>query len=58
MKLRQDHPLEVAAAKADISRATGYRIAQDPRPPSQKAQPRGRRRQGIPSLGRVWIETR
>lgn len=44
MKLRQDHPLEVAAAKADISRATGYRIAQDPRLPSQKAQPRGRRR--------------
>lgn len=44
MKFRQDHPIEVAAAKADISRATGYRIAQDPRLPSQKASPRGRRR--------------
>lgn len=44
MKLRQTHPIEVAAAKADISRATGYRIAQDPRLPSQKAQPRHRRR--------------
>ncbi len=44
MKLRQDHPIEVAAAKADLSRATGYRIAQDPRLPSQKAQPRARRR--------------
>jgi len=44
MKLRQTHPIEVAAAKADISRATGYRIAQDPRLPSQKAQPRQRRR--------------
>ena len=31
MKLRQTHPIEVAAAKADISRATGYRIARDPR---------------------------
>lgn len=44
MKLRQNHPVETAAAKADISRATGYRIAQDPRLPSQKAQPRTRRR--------------
>ncbi|WP_220495125.1 IS21 family transposase [Paracoccus sp. MC1854] len=44
MKLRQDHPIEVAAAKADLSRATGYRIAQDPRLPSQKTQPRARRR--------------
>lgn len=44
MKLRQDLPIEVAAAKADISRATGYRIAQDPRLPSQKTPPRERRR--------------
>lgn len=44
MKLRQDHRIEVAAAKADISRATGYRIAQDPRLPSQKREPRERRR--------------
>ena len=44
MKFRQTHPIEVAAAKADISRATGYRLTQDPRLPSQKAQPRERRR--------------
>jgi hypothetical protein len=44
MKLRQDHPTGIAAVKADISRATGYRIAQDPRLPSQTAQPRERRR--------------
>lgn len=44
MKFRQDHPIELAAAKADISRSTGYRIAQDPRLPSQKALPRERRR--------------
>ena len=34
----------VAAAKAGFSRATGYRINQDPRLPSQKKAPRGRRR--------------
>lgn len=44
MKLRQTHPIEVAAAKANISRATGYRITKDPRFPSQKARPRERRR--------------
>lgn len=44
MKLRQTHSIEIAAAKAGISRATGYRIAQDPCLPSQKKQPRGRRR--------------
>ena len=44
MKLRQTHPIEVAAAKADFSRSTGFRIAQDPRLPSQKMQPRERRR--------------
>jgi len=44
MKLRQDHPIETAAAKAGLSRATGYRIAQDTRRPSQKGEPRGRRR--------------
>jgi len=44
MKLRQDHPIETAAAKAGLSRATGYRIAQDTRLPSQKGEPRGRRR--------------
>ncbi len=44
MKLRQDHPVEVAAAKAGMSRATGYRVSQAPRLPSQKASHRGRRR--------------
>tara|TARA_R100000306_G_C4357651_1_gene133620 strand:+ start:106 stop:630 length:525 start_codon:yes stop_codon:yes gene_type:complete len=44
MKLRQDHPIEVAAAKAGMSRATGYRISQNPKLPSQKPQTRGRRR--------------
>ena len=34
----------VAAAKAGFSTATGYRIEADPRPPSQKQAPRGRRR--------------
>lgn len=44
MKLLQTHPIEVAAAKADISRATGYRITLDPRLPSQKVKARERRR--------------
>ncbi|GEM_PF-2659972 len=44
MKLRQDHPIEVAAARAGMSRASGYRISKDPQLPSQRAQPRGRRR--------------
>ncbi|WP_185968647.1 IS21 family transposase [Paracoccus sp. M683] len=44
MKLRQDHPIGTAAAKAGMSRATGYRIVQDPQLPSQKTQSRERRR--------------
>ncbi len=44
MKLRQDHPVETAAAKAGMSRAAGYRISRDPTLPSQKAAARGRRR--------------
>ncbi len=44
MKLRRDHPIEVATAKAAVSRATGYRIAQDPRLPSLKKSLRSRRR--------------
>lgn len=44
MKLRLSEGLPVAAAKAGISVATAYRIEQDPRPPSQKQAPRGRRR--------------
>jgi hypothetical protein len=34
----------IAAAKSGFSRATGYRIEDDPRLPSQKKAPRGRRR--------------
>lgn len=44
MTLRQTHPAPVAAAKAGISRATGYRLQADPTLPSQKKKPRGRRR--------------
>ena len=44
MKLRQNHSIEAAAAKAGMSRATGYRVANDPRLPSQIKEPRGRRR--------------
>jgi hypothetical protein len=44
MKLRQTHSATVAAAKASISVASAYRIEKDPRLPSQKQTPRGRRR--------------
>lgn len=44
MKHRQTHSTAVAAAKASISVATAYRIEQDPRLPTQKQAPRGRRR--------------
>jgi transposase InsO family protein len=44
MKLRLSEGPPVAAAKAGISIATAYRIEQDPRLPSQKQAPRGRRR--------------
>lgn len=44
MKYRSTAPIPVAAARAGFSTATGYRIAQDPRPPSEKRAPRERRR--------------
>jgi hypothetical protein len=44
MKLRLTEPLAVAAAKAGISIPSAYRIENDPRLPSQKQGPRGRRR--------------
>ncbi len=44
MSYRNTHTTESAAAKAGFSTATGDRINQDGRLPSQKAQPRGRRR--------------
>jgi hypothetical protein len=44
MTLRQTHSVPVAAAKAGISPATGYRLRADPLLPSQKKAPRNRRR--------------
>ena len=44
MKHRMTDPVPVAAARAGFSAATGYRAAQDPRPPSEKRARRARRR--------------
>src|SRR5215208_6649773 len=44
MTFRRTEPVPVAAARAGFSTATAYWIEADPRPPSQKAAPRGRRR--------------
>jgi hypothetical protein len=44
MSIRSSNTAPVAAAKAGFSPATGYRIEVDPRLPSQKRAPRGRRR--------------
>jgi hypothetical protein len=44
MTFRQTETIAVAAAKASFSAATAYRIEQDPRLPSAKAEPRERRR--------------
>jgi hypothetical protein len=44
MKLRQTHTRQTAAAMAGFSTSTGARIDADPRLPSSKRQPRGRRR--------------
>jgi hypothetical protein len=52
MKSRQISAPAVAAAKAGFSRATAYRIEADPRLPSQKKAPRGRRRPD--PLAEVW----
>ena len=52
MTLRQTEPPIIAAAKAGFSTASAYRIEQDPRLPSQKKMPRGRRRQD--PLVAVW----
>ena len=52
MSFRQTETASVAAAKAGFSAATAYRIEQDPRLPSQKKVPRGRRRQD--PLVAVW----
>lgn len=44
MKIRATNPVPVAAARAGLSVASAYRIEADPRMPSQKKPPRGRRR--------------
>jgi hypothetical protein len=52
MSFRNTHNVSVAAAKAGFSPASGYRIEHDPRLPSQKKLPRGRRRPD--PLADVW----
>ena len=52
MSFHQTETAGVAAAKAGFSTATAYRIEQDPRLPSQKKAPRGRRRRD--PLTAVW----
>jgi transposase InsO family protein len=52
MKSRQTNTPAVAAAKAGFSTSTAYRLEQDPRPPSQKIPPRGRRRPD--PLAGIW----
>ena len=52
MSLRHKEPPVIAAAKAGFSTATAYRIEEDPRLPSQKKMPRGRRRRD--PLAGVW----
>ena len=44
MKHRQNAPVALAAARSGFSQATGYRLEQDPRLPSQRGQERTRRR--------------
>lgn len=44
MTNRRNDPVALAAAKAGFSPATGYRILQDGRLPTQRQPPRGRRR--------------
>jgi hypothetical protein len=59
MSSRRTHAttVAVAAAKAGFSPATGYRIEADPRLPSQKKAPRGRRVFQVSSGDRVgrWV---
>ena len=52
MSFRRTETPSVAAAKAGFSAATAYRIEQDPRLPSRKKAPRGRRRRD--PLAAVW----
>ena len=52
MNLRLTHTRQTAAAKAGFSMTTGARLDADPRLPSQKEAPRGRRRPD--PLERYW----
>ena len=52
MSFQPSNTTAVAAAKAGFSTATGYRIKNDPRLPSQKTPVRGRRRPD--PLADVW----
>ena len=52
MSIRPTNATTAAAAKAGFSAATGYRIEEDPRLPSQKKAPRGRRRPD--PLAELW----
>jgi transposase InsO family protein len=52
MKSRQTNAPAIAAAKAGFSTATAYRIEADPRLPSHKKAPRGRRRPD--PLAGIW----
>jgi hypothetical protein len=52
MSYRQTHAAAVAVAKVCFSTASGYPIENDPRLPSQKKAPRGRRRPD--PLGGLW----
>src|SRR5712672_3837411 len=54
MTLRKTHDATVAACKSSFSRASGYRIEDDPRLPSQKKALRGRRRPD--PLATLWDE--
>ena len=54
MTSRHHHPQRAAAAASGISERTGRRIERDPRPPSQKAAERPRRRQTVDPLDGLW----
>ena len=52
MQFRKTDPAAIAAAKAGFSPATAYRLEKNPRLPSQKKAPRGRRRPD--PLENIW----
>ena len=54
MTLRNAHDATIAAGKSGFGRTSGYRIEGDPRLPSQKKAPRGRRRED--PLATLWDE--